>query len=104
MKSLVLGSKTFRSLGPFFFLIQRFPCVCGSIIKDQRELAVQSTPFSVEKLSVGSPCMFQSRTSVALAMKEPAVASAEANVKSELKGSWNSFTGAAQRFSTMPAR
>ena len=34
----------------------------------------------------------------------PAVASADANVKSGLNGSWYSFTGATQRFSTSSAR
>ena len=40
----------------------------GSIISGQRRPRVTSTPFSVEKPSLGSPCIFHSLTAVGFAM------------------------------------
>ncbi|KAH3750475.1 hypothetical protein DPMN_184998 [Dreissena polymorpha] len=50
------------------FLIHLIACPCGSTMRGQRLALVTMTPFSVEKLSLGNPWMFQSRTFVGLAM------------------------------------
>ena len=51
------------------FLIHLMACDCGSTMSGHLVPRVTITPFSVEKGSLGIPWMFQSRTTVGLAMK-----------------------------------
>ena len=67
------------------FLIHLWAWFWGSIISGQRRPLVTMTPFSVEKLSLGRPWMFQSRTFVGETMNS-------LRLKLSLIGSWSLIT------------
>eukprot|EP00960_Hanusia_phi_P047135 758242-Hanusia_phi.AAC.6 len=64
IQSPSLRSTTLRLRSASRFLIHLFACACGSTMSGQRRPLVTSTPFSMEKASLGSPLRFHSLTSV----------------------------------------
>ena len=84
-KSFILRSITRSPFGSSIRRTHLFAWPCGSTISGQRLQRVTITPFSVEKLSAGSPCSCQPRTSTARAQNC-------ANVCASVNGSVFSFT------------
>ena len=61
MLSFAFEILTFNWLSFSMLRIHLLACPCGSIINGQREVLKTTMPFSTLKVSVGKPCMFQSR-------------------------------------------